>query len=80
MRDKDFFCVLRCFDLDALFIEELKSVPFENLVLLGLDQLNPFEFEKNYFNGKLKNVSIDTNANVDGKSPNNFYMEDYIYG
>ena len=75
MRDKDFFCVLRCFDLDALFIEELKGVPFENLVILGLNQLNPFEFEKNYFNGKLKNVSIDPNANVDGKSPNNFYME-----
>ena len=75
MREKDFFCVLRCFDLDTLFIEELKSVPFENLVILGLNKLNPFDFEKSYFNGKLKNVSIDPNANVDGKSPNNFYME-----
>ena len=75
MRERDFFCVLRCFDLDPDFIAELKNVPFENLTYLGIDQLNPFEFEKNYFNGKLKNVSIDPNANVDGKSPNNFYME-----
>lgn len=75
MRERDFFCVLRCFDLNPDFISELKQVPFENLAILGLDQLNPFEFEKSYFNGKIKNVSIDPNANVDGKSPNNFYME-----
>ena len=75
MREKDFFCTLRCFELNPDFIEELKKVPFENIKILGLDRLNPFEFEKKYFNGKVKDVSIDPNANVDSKSPNNFYME-----
>jgi len=75
MRETDFFCTLRCFGLETNFIKELKRVPFENIKILGLDRINPFEFEKEYFNGKLKHVSIDPNANVDGRSPNNFYME-----
>lgn len=75
MQKKDFFCTLKCFDLDSDFIEQLRETPYENLKILGINKINPFKFEKEYFNGKLADVSIDANANVDRKSPNNFYME-----
>jgi len=75
MHKRDFYCVLACFGLEPDFINELKSVPFENLDILGINQLNPFEFEEKYFNENIRDVSIDPNANIDGKSPNNFYME-----
>lgn len=75
MQKENYFCVLNCFDLDKDFINQLKDVPYQNLKILGLNKINPFEFEKDYFNHKLTNVTIDANANVDGKSPNNFYME-----
>jgi hypothetical protein len=75
MQEKDFFCLLRCYNLDPNFIADLKTVPYENLRILGLTKINPFEFENKYFNRKIKNVTIDPNANVDLKSPNNFYME-----
>jgi ribonucleoside-triphosphate reductase len=75
MQDKDFFCVLRCFGLEPEFIDELRAVDYDKLSILGLNKLNPFEFETKYFNGYIKHVSIDPNANVDGRSPNNFYME-----
>lgn len=75
MHEQNYFCVLNCFNLNKHFIDELKDVPFQNLEILGLTKINPFEFEKKYFNEEIKDVSIDPNANVDGKSPNNFYME-----
>lgn len=75
MNEQDFYCVLRCYGLDADFIDTLKLVPFDNLNILGLSKINPFAFEKEYFKKELKDVSIDPNANVDGISPNNFYME-----
>ena len=75
MQEKDFYCVLHCFGLEPEFVDDLKAVDFDKLTILGLNKLNPFEFEKKYFNGHIKDVSIDPNANVDGRSPNNFYME-----
>ena len=75
MLASDFHCVLACFGLEPEFRAELNKVPYENLEILGLTKLNPFIFEDKYFNKQLKDVSIDPNANVDGISPNNFYME-----
>lgn len=75
MQSENFFNILQCYDLETEFINELKSIPYENLKILGLTKINPFSFEKEYFNNHLKDVTIDPNANVDGKSPNNFYME-----
>lgn len=75
MQEKDFFCVLRCFGLNRDFIKELELTDFRNLEILGLTKIDPFEFQDNYFNNHIKDVSIDPNANIDGISPNNFYME-----
>ena len=75
MLESDFICVLNCFGLEREFIDEFKKVPYENLQILGLTKLNPFEFEKNYFKNHIRDVSIDPNANVSEISPNNFYME-----
>jgi len=75
MLESDFFCVLGCFGLEHDFVQELRNVPYENLQILGLNKLNPFEFEEKYFKNDIKDVSIDPNANIGGKSPNNFYME-----
>jgi len=75
MQEKNFYCLLNCFDLHDDFIKDLHTVPFENLQILGLTKLNPFEFEKKYFENDLRVTSIDPNANVDRISPNNFYME-----
>ena len=75
MLASDFHCVLACFGLNPDFRAELNKVPYENLEILGLTKLNPFAFEERYFKKQLKSVSIDPNANVDGISPNNFYME-----
>lgn len=75
MLKSDFFCVLNCFGLEHDFVQELRNVPYENLEILGLNKLNPFEFEEKYFSNHIKDVSIDPNANVGEISPNNFYME-----
>ena len=75
MQEKDFYCVLNCFGLEPDFINDLRKIPYDKLKILGLNKLNPFEFEKKYFDKHLKDISIDPNANVDSKSPNNFYME-----
>lgn len=75
MNERDFYCVLNCYGLDSNFINQLKLVPYNKLNILGLTRLNPFAFEEEYFKKDLKDVTIDPNANVDGISPNNFYME-----
>jgi len=75
MQSKDFFTILKSYNLNYDFISELKSVPYENLEILGLTDINPFSFEQKYFNNNLKDVTIDPNANVGSRSPNNFYME-----
>ena len=75
MKAKQFFKLLNWFDVDKGFIRELKSVPYENLEILGLTKIDPFKFTKRYFNSKLSEVTIDPNANVDRKAPSNYFHE-----
>lgn len=75
MNEQDFYCVLNCYGLNSGFVKELEKVPFDKLKILGLNRINPFAFEKEYFKKELKDISVDPNANVDHISPNNFYME-----
>ena len=75
MQENDFFCALRCFGLKQGFIDELRKAPYENLEILGLTKINPFKFTEDYFNNQLRDTTVDPNANVDGISPNNYYME-----
>ncbi len=61
---------------DRDFIRLLDNIPQRILELEGLDEIDPFTIAKGYYeNPILADQSIDPNANINGKSPVNFYSE-----
>jgi len=63
-------------NIEQEFIELMKSIPEELLKMDGLDTIDPFDLSKSYYNSTiLADMSIDPNANINSKSPVNFYSE-----
>jgi ribonucleoside-triphosphate reductase len=71
-----FFTILRAMTIDNDFVDLLEKVPMKQLDNLGLTKIDVFEFRRNYMATKqVQSISNNPNANVQGKSPNNFRGE-----
>ncbi len=55
-------------DMDKFATKDIRKI-------LGLEILDPISFSKKYFESKVQDISVDPNANVGGKSPNNYLAE-----
>ena len=61
--------------LEPQFKEYVRKQEDQQLHLLGLDQLDPFLFQKKYFEMRPIDASTDRSANIAGRSPANYYYE-----
>jgi ribonucleoside-triphosphate reductase len=74
--ENDFYKTLEAMNIDEDFVELFKSIPKEQLDNLGLTKIDVFNFRREYLNGSpVQAISIDPNANVQGKSPVNIRSE-----
>lgn len=62
--------------IEPEFIELINSIPEALLNIEGIKKIDPFELAEDYFEvPEVADMSIDPNANVNGKSPVNFHSE-----
>lgn len=76
MYDHGIYTIGKHFDKE--FVELIDSIPYELKKLHGIAELDPFVLADKYLGmDSVADISIDPNANINGKSPVNFTSEIY---
>ena len=68
--------IIKEYKMDGDYKKWLLAHTDQELVDLGVTDLDPFSFSERYFKNRVADVSVAPNANVGMRSPNNYFMEE----
>jgi ribonucleoside-triphosphate reductase len=68
--------IMQEYRMDENFKKWLLARTDQELVDLGVTELDPFSFSEKYFANRVADVSVAPNANITMRSPNNYFMEE----